>query len=172
MNSKIKSLLPAALAAMALTACTDDYGSYGLSTGYGVADPYYDGGFGYGGAPGYAYGGYGYGGLGGWYNDFYYPGTGVYVIDRGGRRHRWSDDQRRYWEGRRERAVPAVSAPATDAPVAPTGRASASPEPSVPIAVRVVPVAGEVPAADATTRPIRGAAATASRASVHRVVPA
>ena len=37
----------------------------------------------------------------GWYGDYYYPGTGYYVFDRSGHRHRWNDSQRRYWEGRR-----------------------------------------------------------------------
>ncbi|MET0180880.1 MAG: hypothetical protein ABW194_10430, partial [Novosphingobium sp.] len=37
----------------------------------------------------------------GWYDGFYYPGTGYYIYDNGGRRHRWSDGHRRYWEGRR-----------------------------------------------------------------------
>lgn len=85
---KLRMLLPLAIAATTLGGCVyDDYGYGGVNVGYGVADPYY---------------GYnaGYGGLGGWYNDFYYPGTGVYVIDRRGGRHRWNDDQRRYWENR------------------------------------------------------------------------
>ncbi len=37
----------------------------------------------------------------GWYDGFYYPGTGYYVYDRQGSRHRWSDRHRRYWEARR-----------------------------------------------------------------------
>lgn len=37
----------------------------------------------------------------GWYQGYYYPGTGYYVYDRGGARHRWSDRHRGYWEGRR-----------------------------------------------------------------------
>ena len=55
------------------------------------------GGCGYYGQTGY----YQPGAFGGWYNNFYYPGNGYYVYDRGGRRHRWNDGQRRYWEGRR-----------------------------------------------------------------------
>jgi hypothetical protein len=117
MSIKIKTLLPLA-AALALGACTGGYGSYGISTGYGVADPYYGDGLGYGSGviPGYDYGygygpGVGYGGLGGWYNDFYYPGTGVYVIDRSGRRQRWNDSQRRYWEGRWNQGRPQAGRP-------------------------------------------------------------
>ena len=80
--------------ALALGGCAYDdgygYGGVSVGTGYyggGYYDPYY--------SPGYYGGGYG------WYNDYYYPGTGYYVYDRGGRRHRWSDSQRRYWEARR-----------------------------------------------------------------------
>lgn len=102
--ASIKKRLAAALAAAGLSiglgGCMGDYG-YG---GVGYASDYYDGyGGGYGYGPSLAYGGYGggYGGYGGWYNDFYYPGAGIYVFDRSGRRSRWNDGQRRYWEGRR-----------------------------------------------------------------------
>lgn len=37
----------------------------------------------------------------GWYGDYYYPGTGVYVYTRDRNRLRWTHAQRRYWEGRR-----------------------------------------------------------------------
>jgi hypothetical protein len=86
-----------ALAMFALGGCAyDDFGYGGVNAGYGYqADPYYAAGP-YGGA-GLGYVGAEFGG--GWYNDFYYPGTGVYVIDRGGRRHRWNDSQRRHWQG-------------------------------------------------------------------------
>ncbi|MFA7603568.1 MAG: hypothetical protein WCY29_11225 [Novosphingobium sp.] len=52
---------------------------------------------------GYGYGGGSYYGNAywGWYDDYYYPGTGYYIYDRGGQRHRWNDSHRRYWEGRR-----------------------------------------------------------------------
>jgi hypothetical protein len=79
------------------------YGGYGgVSIGYGSG---YYGGYGYG----YPYGGYGYGGYGygydpfGWYGDFYYPGAGIYVYDRYRSRHVWNDDQRHYWQDRRNR---------------------------------------------------------------------
>ncbi|MEA3065825.1 MAG: hypothetical protein QOJ27_2277, partial [Sphingomonadales bacterium] len=85
-------------AGLGLSACAYDrgYGYGGLSVGYGgYCDPYYDD----------CYSGYGYGGYSdpwyGWYGDYYYPGIGIYVFDRYGRRHRWNDDHRRYWEGRR-----------------------------------------------------------------------
>lgn len=80
-------------------ACTDGYGYGGVGLGYGsagYADPYYA-------DPYYAGGGYGVGGYGGsfgWYDNFYYPGTGVYVYDRNRRPSRWNDSHRRYWQGR------------------------------------------------------------------------
>ena len=97
------SLRAAALvlaAGLGLSACSYDrgYGYGGLSVGYGSAgycDPYWDD----------CYSGYGRGGYHdpwyGWYGDYYYPGIGIYIFDRWGRRHRWNDDHRRYWEHRR-----------------------------------------------------------------------
>nr|MBP6379102.1 hypothetical protein [Sphingorhabdus sp.] len=41
----------------------------------------------------------GYGG--GWYQDYWYPGYGFYIFDRGGRRYNMHDNHRRYWAGRR-----------------------------------------------------------------------
>jgi len=75
---------------------TDGYGYGGMSMGGG----YYDGYDPYYGGPGY----YGYGApyYSGWYNDYYYPGGGYYVYDRRGARHRWSPEQRAYWERRRQ----------------------------------------------------------------------
>lgn len=102
----------AAAAIVGLSACTSPYGYSGISMGVGNAgyyDPYY-GGYGYGaGYPGYGYGYPGYA-LGfapywGWYDDFYYPGTGYYVYDTYRHRHYWTDAQRRYWSLRRERAL-------------------------------------------------------------------
>lgn len=90
--------------ALGATACTDGYGYSGVNVGYGSAGYYgdpYDDGYGYGGG----YGGYGYApSYYGWYGDYYYPGTGAYVYDRDRRPRRWSDGQRRYWEGRRGNA--------------------------------------------------------------------
>lgn len=67
--------------AAALAGCTDaGYGGSRVAVGYNAAwgDPYW-----------------------GWYGDYYYPGTGFYVYDNHRNRMRWSDDQRGYWEGRR-----------------------------------------------------------------------
>lgn len=94
-------LVGLALAAgLSTAACNDGYGYGGLSAGYGA---------GYGGYGGYGDGFYdaGYGGYGyapsyfGWYGDYYYPGTGVYVYDRYRRPYRWNGAQQRYWQGRR-----------------------------------------------------------------------
>jgi hypothetical protein len=77
MKSSIVRLALIGGAALAVTGCvTDGYGGYGYSgLSYGYASP-----------------GYGYG----WYDDYYYPGTGYYVYERSGARHRWNDSQRRY----------------------------------------------------------------------------
>ncbi|MDZ7587829.1 MAG: hypothetical protein U5J78_01215 [Parasphingorhabdus sp.] len=60
---------------------------------YAQFDDYYacDNGF------GYANIGFG----GGWYQDYYYPGYGVYGFDRRGYRHALGVDYRRYWAQRR-----------------------------------------------------------------------
>ncbi|MBX3594114.1 hypothetical protein [Sphingomonas sp.] len=73
-------------AALGLAACTDGYGYSGVSVGYGSA--------GYAGTYGDPYWG--------WYDGYYYPGTGYYVYDNYRRPMRWSDGQRRYWEQRRQ----------------------------------------------------------------------
>jgi hypothetical protein len=100
MSARLRSILILAAAGLGLSACAyDGYGYGGFSAGYGggYCDPYYyDCYSGYGG-------GYAYDPWYGWYGDYYYPGIGFYVFDRSGRRHRWNDDHRRYWEGRRGR---------------------------------------------------------------------
>jgi hypothetical protein len=83
MKYRICAAILAASAGIGLSGCaTDGYGYSGVSLGYASSgyygDPYW-----------------------GWYDDYYYPGTGYYIYDRGGHRHRWNDSQRRYWEGRR-----------------------------------------------------------------------
>lgn len=88
---------PALILAAALGAagCTDGYGYSGVSVGVGsgyYGDDYYGGGY-YGSGYGSPYWG--------WYNGFYYPGTGIYVYDQYRRPHRWNDYQRRYWSDRR-----------------------------------------------------------------------
>ncbi len=80
----------AVLSAIALSGCMNDgYSRVGMSVGSGgyggYGHPYYSG-----------YGGYGYG----WHDGYYYPGTGYYVYDRKGKRHRWNTRQRDYWANR------------------------------------------------------------------------
>lgn len=75
---------------LGLSGCAYDNGYGGMSVGAGYGGGgYYDDYYG----PASYYNG--------WYDDYYYPGNGYYVYDRGGNRHQWNDNQRRYWEGRR-----------------------------------------------------------------------
>jgi hypothetical protein len=80
---RIASALLALAASAGLAGCAYGPGYGGVSVGYG-AGGYYDD---Y--APYY-----------GWYDDYYYPGTGYYIYDRGGHRHKWNERHRQYWEGR------------------------------------------------------------------------
>jgi hypothetical protein len=98
--------LPALAVAAAITlgGCAyNPYGGLGVSVGYGSGyDPYYDR---YYGGSRYGYGssfGYGYSPYWGWYDDFYYPGTGYYVYDIYRRPYRWTDRQRAYWLQRQQ----------------------------------------------------------------------
>ena len=87
-----------AAGALALGGCAYGDLGYGSATAavtaaYGYGYGGYYGGYGYGGG----YGGYGYGGYGitdtphyGWYDDYYYPGSGIYVYDSYRRRHVWN----------------------------------------------------------------------------------
>ena len=82
----LRSALLVLAASVGLAGCSTygdyGYGYSGVSVGYGTA---------------YSYPSYG------WYDDYYYPGTGYYVYNRAGQRYRWNDNQRRYWEARRDR---------------------------------------------------------------------
>ena len=129
LNPRIKSALVVLAASAGLGACTSlgsPYGGSGVSVGVGVGSPY---GYGYGSPYGYGYGspyGYGYGGhygyspayygghpYFGWYDGFYYPGTGYWMYDPWGRqfqltpRHRqhFGDMMRKFRERRGENAV-------------------------------------------------------------------
>lgn len=48
---------------------------------------------------GYGFANIGFGG--GWYDQYYYPGYGIYIFDRGGRRHVMRDSHRRHWARQR-----------------------------------------------------------------------
>ena len=104
-----------AAGALALGGCADYYGlggGLGYGSGYygsyGYGSPYY-GGYGYG-SPYYSGYGYGYGSpYYGWYDDFYYPGTGIYVYDTYRRPHTMTTRQRTYWTSRAPRTTTTVS---------------------------------------------------------------
>jgi hypothetical protein len=101
----LRTAAVALVAGLGLAGCA--YGPYGgLGVGVGYGNGYGAYGYPYGGYGSYGYGSYGGYGYGspyyGWYDGFYYPGTGYYVYDRYRRPHRWSDNQRSYWERRRE----------------------------------------------------------------------
>ena len=89
-----------AAGALALSGCAYDmYGSpYGYGYGYGPSTSLSIG-IGSGGYYG-GYGGYGYDPFG-WYGDYYYPGSGIYVYDSYRRPRVWSSGQRDYWTSRR-----------------------------------------------------------------------
>ena len=72
--------------------------SVGIGNGYGYNDPYYGSRYGsrYGSGYGYGYSPYG------WYDGYYYPGSGYYVYDRYRNPYYWSDGHRRYWTVRRK----------------------------------------------------------------------
>ncbi len=82
MSPRLLGAALAAVASLGLGACTtyDDYGypTSRVSVGVGYGAPYY-----------------------GWYDGYYYPGTGYYIYDRRGDRHRWSNRYRNYWIARR-----------------------------------------------------------------------
>ena len=48
---------------------------------------------------GYGFSNIGFGG--GWYDQYYYPGYGIYIFDRGGHRHAMRDHHRRHWARQR-----------------------------------------------------------------------
>jgi hypothetical protein len=104
LTPRIRTALVVLAASAGLGACTNlgPYGGIGVGVGTG-----YGGYGGYGYDPFYA--GYGYGsGYGynpyGWYNGYYYPGSGYWVYDRDKNRRPLTDAERAYWNERiRER---------------------------------------------------------------------
>lgn len=91
-----------AAGALSLGGCA--YGDLGFGYGdYGWGGPYI--GVGYGGYYGSGYydpwyGGYGYAPDFGWYDNYYYPGTGYYVYDSYRRPYAMTTTQRTYWSSR------------------------------------------------------------------------
>jgi hypothetical protein len=110
-TSKIRLAALALVSGITLGGCAYGYDPYGY--GGGVSVGY--GNYGYGSGYGYGYGPYGYydprysgyGGIYGspfgWYGNYYYPGSGIYVYDRYRTRYVWNDRQRRYWRDRHDR---------------------------------------------------------------------
>ena len=127
-NSRIKAIAFAFAATAGLTACTGigpyggtsigvGYGNagygYGSPYGYGYGSPY---GYGYGSPYGYRYGSpYGYAGYPyfGWYDGFYYPGTGYWVYDPYGNPRPITEKQKSYWGSLLEKARAARGTQAT-----------------------------------------------------------
>lgn len=90
---RISSVGLIAAVSLGLGGCAYNGLGMGVGTGYGSGYGYgYDNygygydryGYGYGYSPYYSP--YGYNPYGGWYNGYYYPGTGGWVYDRDGRR--------------------------------------------------------------------------------------
>jgi hypothetical protein len=102
LTPRIRSALVILAASAGLAGCTNlgPYGGVGVgvSSGYGGYggygyDPYYAG-YGYGSGYGYGYNPYG------WYNGYYYPGSGWWVYDRDKNRRPMTDAERAYWNER------------------------------------------------------------------------
>ncbi len=105
--SRLRSAAVLLAASVSLGGCATygQMGGVGVSVGYG--NPYASSRYGY--SPygsRYGYSPYGYSPYGsgygsspywGWYDGFYYPGTGFYVYDRYRRAYRMSDRHRHYW---------------------------------------------------------------------------
>lgn len=105
MTIRTRTLLHAALlmgAGAGLSGCVYDLGLGFASDGYydeyddgygcdpyGGYNAYYDCDFGQG------FGNIGFGG--GWYDNYYYPGYGIFLFDNGGRRYPMREQYRRYW---------------------------------------------------------------------------
>jgi hypothetical protein len=100
LTPRIRTALVVLAASAGLGACTNlgPYGGVGVGVGSGYGgyggygyDPYYAG-YGYG--SGYGYNPYG------WYNGYYYPGTGYWVYDPNKNRRPMTDAERAYWNER------------------------------------------------------------------------
>lgn len=79
MNARARAMALCLAAGIGVSACAGDggYGYSGVAMGVGPVDPYW-----------------------GWYGDWYYPGYGGYVYDRGGAGRRWNRGEHHYWSGR------------------------------------------------------------------------
>ena len=95
---RIGFALLAAAASASLSACAGGYYGSGVAVGFGYDYPFYDpaacwnsGWNDYGWAGPYC----------GWYDGYFYPGSGIYVYDRAHHAHLWSDAERAYWNEKR-----------------------------------------------------------------------
>jgi hypothetical protein len=91
--------LLAAGIAVSLGGCATDGVYAGGGVGLGYNDAFYD--------PStcwnYGFSDFGYGGpYCGWYDGFFYPGSGIYVYGRDRQPHIWSDGQMSHWSQQRE----------------------------------------------------------------------
>jgi hypothetical protein len=108
MAIKGQSFLKAALLVAAGTGLSGCVYDVGLGLGF-ASDGYYDDAYGcdpYGGYDAYyncdygqAFSNIGFGG--GWYDNYYYPGYGIFLFDNVGRRYPMREQYRRYWGERR-----------------------------------------------------------------------
>ena len=102
MNGALKSIVTAG-ALLSLGGCMyGDAGYYGdgyVNNRGHDCDPYAPFDDYYACDSGYGFANIGFGG--GWYDQFYYPGYGVYIFDRGGSRHAMRDHHRRHWARQR-----------------------------------------------------------------------
>lgn len=85
LSHRIRAAVLVASASLGLAACST-YDGYG----YGYGSGYYRGGYALSdGGPFY-----------GWYDNYYYPGSGYYIYDRRGNRRAMNQQQRSYWLNR------------------------------------------------------------------------
>jgi hypothetical protein len=97
MRTRFALLLAAA--GLSLGACATDGVYAGGDVGLAYNDPFYD--------PAacwnYGWSDTSWGGpYCGWYDGFFYPGSGIYVYDRNHHAHVWSDGQKDHWSQQRE----------------------------------------------------------------------
>ena len=91
---RTRIVILAAAAAMSLGACASDGAYAGGNVGLGFNDGYYNP------AACWNYGFSNYAYLGpycGWYNGYFYPGSGDYVYDRHHHAYSWTGGQQNYW---------------------------------------------------------------------------